>query len=161
MVFEALGEDGVDTFGGLTDERRVVGVRLRGLQGLPHHDHTLIDAPHQDDQDGEQRSDGEHDHKPANDAAPPQAALRRRQCLRLGHVSHGQPPSLVRPRLSPAVIASAWSMVMCSSLRAAVLRTDSVSESLIIVASSPIERASSRIGTTSATTTSTTTIVMT
>ena len=57
-------------------------------------------------------------------------------------------------------MTSACSIVVFSPFRAAVLCTDSVSESLIIFASLPMEPASTRIGTTRATTTSTTTMVM-
>src|SRR3954451_11606178 len=73
----------------------------------------------------------------------------------------GQPPSLLRPRLSPAVIAVADSMVVCSCARAAVLETDWVRLSSICLATLPIEWTSNRIGTTSATTTSTRTIAIT
>src|SRR5205823_5104388 len=114
------------------------------------------DRAYQHDEDGEQGGHREHDDEPADDRPPPQVSL----CGRERQVSHGQPPSLVRPRSSPATMTWACSIVVLSSFRAAVLWTDSVSESSIALACRPIERASSRIGTTRATTTRTTTIVI-
>src|SRR5689334_5283408 len=158
-MLETFGENGVDAFGRLADQGGVRGVRRGGAQCVAHHDDPLIDPADQDDQDREERGDRDHDHQPADDRAPPQVALRRRQ-RQNGRASHGQPPSRVRPRFRPATMTSAWSMVVFSSLSAAVLCTDSVSESLIVSACLPIDAASIRIGTTSATTTSTTTMVI-
>src|SRR5262249_3370665 len=68
---------------------------------------------------------------------------------------HDQPPSLARPRCRPPMMTVACSMVVRRPPSAAVLCTAFVSCSLIFGASSPIDRASMRIGTTSATTTRT------
>src|SRR5215469_10534085 len=59
------------------------------------------------------------------------------------------------------MMVTAYSMVVRSAPSGAVLRTAPVSPALIFGASSPIERASSKIGTTSATTTTTSTMPMT
>src|SRR5215475_12512265 len=68
------------------------------------------------------------------------------------------PPSLARPRCRPPMMIVACSIVVRSAPSGAVLCTAWVSAPLIFGASLPIERASSRMGTTSATTTRTITM---
>src|ERR1700741_1827404 len=70
------------------------------------------------------------------------------------------PPSLARPRCRPPMMIVACSFVVRSAPSGAVFCTASPSASLLLGASLPIERASSRIGTASATTTSTMPIPM-
>ena len=72
-----------------------------------------VDRAHQQHEDGEQGGDGEDHDEAADDGAPPQAPLRRRQ----GEHSHRQPPSRLRPRRSPAAITSAASIVVFSSVQ--------------------------------------------
>src|SRR6516164_3653160 len=155
MVLQALGEDGLDAGGDLRDQHGVRGVRLRRLERVPDRDDPPVDDLHQVDEQAEQRRDRDH-HDDAEDVRrQPQVVLGRGHGQR---VVHRYPPSLARPRCRPPMMTVAYSIVVRSAPSGAVLWTASVSASLIFGASSPIWRASTRIGTTSATTTRTTTM---
>src|SRR6185437_5018608 len=149
MVLQALGEDRVDAGGDLRDQHRVGGVRLRGLEGVPDGDHPAVDVLDQVDEQAEQDRDRHEDDRADDERAHPQGVLSG---------VHGYPPSLARPRCSPAMMMVACSIVVRSAPSGAVLVTASVSASLIFGASFPMDRASSRIGTTSATMTRTITM---
>src|SRR6516164_6538379 len=151
MVLQALGEDGLDAGGDLRDQHGVRGIRLRRLERVPDGDDPAVDDLHQVDEQAEQSRDRDH-HDEAEDVRDrPQVVLGRGH----GHRVHRYPPSLARPRCRPPMMIVACSIVVRSAPSGAVLWTASVSASLIFGASSPIWRASTRIGTTSATTTRT------
>src|SRR5215472_11196599 len=157
MVLEAFGQHCLHAVRDLRDQRCVGGVGLRGLKSLPDRYDPLVDAPHEVDQQAQEGGDRHDDDEAKDHGYGPRRVLvgRHGQCV------HGQPPSRARPRCRPPMMMVACSMVVRSAPSGAVLRTAPVSPALIFGASSPIERASSKIGTTSATTTTTSTMPMT
>src|SRR5215475_10077048 len=157
MVLQALGQHQLHAVGDLRDQRRVSGVGFRCLEGVANGDDAAVDTPHQVDQQAQRRYDYQDHDEAEDDRNRPRGVLARRN----GKCVHAQPPSRARPRCRPPMMVTAYSMVVRSAPRGAVLRTAPVSPALIFGASSPIERASSRIGTTSATTTATSTPPMT
>src|SRR3984893_17897745 len=156
MVLQAFSEDGLDAGGYLRDQHGVRGVRRGRLERVPDGDHPAVDDLHEVDEQAQQGGDRDH-HDDAEDVRDrPQVVLGRGHGQRV----HRYPPSLARPRCRPPMMIVACSMVVRSAPSGAVWFTASVSASLILGASLPIDRASIRIGTTSATTTSTMTIPM-
>jgi hypothetical protein len=77
----------VDRLGGLLDQGCVGRVGGGGPERVANHRHALVDAAHEQHQDGEQRGDGDDDDGAADDRSPPQICLRRGQAGRVLHVS--------------------------------------------------------------------------
>src|ERR1022692_4892059 len=151
MVLKAFGKYRLDSVG---DLRNQYGVRCVGrgrLERVAHVHHAPVDDLDQVDQQAQQSGHREYHDEAHDDHAHPQGVFRR------GHsqVVHRYPPSLARPRCRPPMMIVACSIVVRRPPSAAVLCTDLVSSALMSGASLPIERASSRIGTTRATTTRT------
>src|SRR5215471_19026746 len=151
MVLQALGEHGLYSAGDLRDQGRVRRVGRGGLERVPDLDHPPVDDLHEVNQQAQQAGDREHDDEAHDDHAHPERVF----CRCHGQVVHRYPPSRARPRCSPPMMIVACSIVVRRPPSAAVLCTALVSSALIEGASLPIERASMRIGTTSATTTRT------
>src|ERR1700685_3801226 len=151
MVLEALREDGLHTGGNLRDQHGIGGIRRGRLERVPDRDDPAVDDLHQVDEQAQQGRDGDNHDNAENVRDRPQVVLGGGHGQRM----HRYPPSLARPRCRPPMMMVACSIVVRSAPSGAVCFTASVSASLIFGASLPIDRASIKIGTTSATTTST------
>src|SRR5580698_8054760 len=145
-MLQALGQHRLYSVGDLGDQHRVGGVRGGGFERVADADHPAVDAGHVVDEQAEQGGDGEDDDEAENDRPHPERVL--------GTVHGAYPPSRARPRCRPPIMTVAYSIVVRSAASGAVLSTALASSSLIFGASLPMDRASKRIGTTSATTTS-------